>query len=171
MRVAAIPYEAGQGEAVDTLLRTLAADMRAKGLKLAGAVQWNEPKAGQTRCDMVLEDLATGTRYDVSANQRGDAPACRLNAHALEDVAGIVASSIVPGLDLVVLNRFGKQEAAKGGFRAVIEAAIANELPILTALNSAHRTLWHQFTGGEGTFIAADEAELRNWCRAQLHNT
>jgi len=167
MRVAAIPYEAGEGEAVDALLRALAAEMRAKGLKLAGAVQWNEAKPGQTRCDMVLEDLATGTRYDVSASQRGDEKACRLNSHALEDVAGVVASSIGPGLDLVVLNRFGKQEAAKGGFRAVIEAAIANEIPVITAFNSAHGTLWQQFTGGEGSFLAADKTALRDWCAKQ----
>ncbi len=168
MKLAAIPYDAGQGEAVDALLRDVAAALRSDGRKLAGAVQWNEPRPGDTRCDMVLENLATGERFDVSAPKSGDEKACRLNSYALEHVAGVVAASILPGIDLVILNRFGKQEAARGGFRATIEAAISHELPVVTALNSAHRNLWEHFSGGDGTFLEATPESVRAWCEASL---
>lgn len=97
MKLAAIPYDAGAGDTVDTLLATLAKDLRAHGLKLAGAVQWNESRANSSRCAMVLEDLATGERLDVSAEPDPDPQACRLNSYALEDVAGRVANTIAPG--------------------------------------------------------------------------
>lgn len=168
MKLAAIPYDAGEGEAVDALLREIAATLRGEGHRLAGAVQWNEAKPGQTRCDMVLENLATGERFDVSAEQTGDDKACRLNSYALEHVAGIVANSIDDGIELVILNRFGKQEAAKGGFRSTIEAAIARELPVITSLNSAHRNLWEHFSGGEGAFLEATPEAVRSWCVANL---
>ncbi len=92
-------------------------------------MQWNEPRANDSRCAMVLEDLASGERLDVSADPNADPSACRLNSYALEDVAGRVAGTIDPGVDLVILNRFGKQEAAHAGFRAIIEAAVSQELP------------------------------------------
>lgn len=168
MKLAAITYEAGKGDGVDSLLRDVAHKLRAKGFKLAGAVQWNEPMPGQSRCAMVLEDLATGERLDVSAEQSNDPHACRLNAYALEEVAGRVAGSIGPGVDLVILNRFGKQEAARAGFRAIIEAAVANELPVLTGLNAAHRPLWQDFTGGASDELKAESGAVYGWCSGVL---
>lgn len=168
MKLAAITYVAGGGDGVDRLLRGVAHDLRAKGFKLAGAVQWNEPKDGDTRCAMVLEDLATGERLDVSAEPSNDPHACRLNAYALEEVAGRVAGSIGPGVDLVILNRFGKQEAARAGFRAIIEAAVANDLPVLTGLNAAHRPLWQDFTGGASDELAPAADAVQAWCSGVL---
>lgn len=168
MKLAAIPYDAGQGEAVDALLRDIAVRLRQEGRRVAGAVQWNEPRSGDSRCDMVLENLATGERFDVSAAQQGDPSACRLNSYALEHVAGLIADTIKPGVDLVVLNRFGKQEAARGGFRAAIEAAITNDLPVITALNRAHTGLWQHFSGGESTYLDPAQASVETWCRTQI---
>lgn len=168
MKLAAIAYEAGAGEAVDELLADLARDLRSKGIRVAGAVQFNEPRPGDTRCAMVLEDLATGERLDVSAERNADPKACRLNSYALEDVAGRVANSITADRQLVILNRFGKQEASKAGFRAVIETAVTNELPVLTGLNSAHRPLWDAFTSGEGKYLPADKQAVAAWVEAVL---
>lgn len=165
MRVAAVAYQAGSGEAVDRLLAELANDLRQQGIKLAGAVQLNEPRPGQARCAMVLEDLATGERYDVSSTQDNDPNACRMDSYALEEVAGRLAGSIGPDIDLVILNRFGKQEAARAGFRAIIEAAVSNELPLLTGLNTAHRPLWDAFTSGAGEYLAPDKDTLNEWAR------
>ena len=122
MKIAAIGYVHGQGDAVDALLCEVAAALKAEGVKLAGAVQWNVERVGRSRCDMLLEDLATGRRIDASDINRAST-GCRLDAWALEDAAGLVASSIMPGVGLVIMNRFGKQEVAGQGFRAAIEAA------------------------------------------------
>lgn len=168
MKLAAVSYEAGGGDRVDELLARLARDLRGRGLKLAGAVQWNEPRANDSRCAMVLEDLATGERLDVSAAPSTDPHACRLNSYALEEVAGRVAGSIVAGVDLVILNRFGKQEAARAGFRAIIEAAVAHELPVITGLNVAHKALWDAFTTGSGDYLPADASAVEAWALAAI---
>ena len=168
MKLAAVSYEAGGGHAIDRLLVQLARELRGHGYKLAGAVQWNEPRANDSRCAMVLEDLATGERLDVSADPNTDPSACRLNSYALEDVAGRVAGSIGPGVDLVILNRFGKQEAARAGFRAIIEAAVAHELPVITGLNVAHKALWDEFTTGDGAYLNADPAAVNAWAVAAI---
>lgn len=168
MKVAAVAYEAGSGEAVDQLLVELADHLRGQGRKLAGAVQINEPRPGQARCAMVLEDLATGKRYDVTSSQGNDPSACRMDSYALEEVAGRLAESIGPDIDLVILNRFGKQEAARAGFRAIIEAAVSNELPLITGLNTAHRALWDAFTCGNGDYVNLDKDALQVWAKDAL---
>ena len=168
MKLATIAYEAGDGEQADALLRDLAHSLRAKGFRLAGAVQWNAPELGGSRCEMELEDLATGKRYSTAVDKAAGAPTCRLDASALEDVAGIVASTISPELDLVIVNRFGKQEIAGNGFRAVIEAAVVNELPVLTAINRAYSKDWAEFAGDDCAELSTDPALLNAWCAAVL---
>lgn len=168
MKLAAVSYEAGGGDAVDSLLAELARDLRGRGFKLAGAVQWNEPRANDSRCAMVLEDLATGERLDVSAAPNTDPSACRLDSYALEEVAGRVAGSIGPGVDLVIVNRFGKQEAARAGFRAIIEAAVSHDLPVITGLNVAHKGLWEAFTTGDGDYLAIDAPAINAWALAAI---
>lgn len=63
----------------------------------------------------------------------------------------------------MILNRFGKQEAARAGFRAVIEAAVAHEIPVLTGLNIAHRPLWEAFTSGDSDYLPIDAGAVSRW--------
>ena len=168
MKLAAVSYEAGAGDAVDTLLSELARELRGRGYKLAGAVQWNEIRPVDSRGAMVLEDFHFLEALYVSAVKSGDPNACRLNSYALEEVAGRVAGSIGPGVDLVILNRFGKQEAARAGFRAIIEAAVMSELPVITGLNVAHKALWDTFTTGDGDYLPAEPQAVSAWALAAI---
>jgi len=168
MKLAAIGYDAGQGDGVDAMLRALAHDLMAQGYKLAGAVQWNEVRQGQQHDAMILEDLATGNRLDVSGHLGAGANGCRLDSYALETVAGIVANTIDRDVDLVILNRFGKQEVSRAGFRPIIEAAVANELPVLTGLNNAFRPFWESFTSGEGVYLAPRREDIQAWAARTL---
>lgn len=167
MQIAAIAYAPKQGDAVDVILCDLARDLRGRGVHLAGAIQWNVARVSHSRCDMELEDLATGRRIDASDKKRA-ANGCRLDAWALEDAAGLVAASIVPGIGLAIFNRFGKQEVAGQGFRAAIETAIAAELPVLLSVNETYRAAFDAFTGGEARVLPADRAAVAAWCDAIL---
>lgn len=164
MKLATIAYEAGAGEAADAVLRDVANNLRSRGYRLAGTVQWNAPPEAESRCEMELEDLATGRRYSTAVKGPRQAQACRLDSSALEDVAGLVASSIAAGLDLVIINRFGKQEISGAGFRAIIEAAVANEVPVLTALNWTYAKDWQAFAGDVSTILEPELVSVQAWC-------
>jgi len=65
MNIAAILYEGDQGSTVDALLADVAYHLRERGWKLAGAVQaLGVPR--NSRCEMTLEDLATGARIETA---------------------------------------------------------------------------------------------------------
>jgi nucleoside-triphosphatase THEP1 len=173
MKLAAIIYGMGQADGVDAMLSALAAELRGAGFRLAGAVQHNTLQPQSPCSDMIIEDLATGRRIDISTPLAIAGGGCRLDAAALEDVAGIVAAGLEPGpasVDLVIVNRFGKQEMAGNGFRGVIEQAVAREIPLLIALNGVHRPQWDAFTGGHGDALPPTRAAVEQWCRGVLRD-
>jgi nucleoside-triphosphatase THEP1 len=167
MKVAAVIYDMGEAPRVDALLAALAERLRRDGYALAGAVQHNTDEAGRPCSDMRIEDLSTGRLMDIS-NPKTAGTGCRLDATALEDVAGIVAGGLDGAVDLVILNRFGKQEISGNGFRAMMESAVAREIPLLTVLNGVHRPAWDGFASGMAATLPPDATAIERWCRSVL---
>ncbi len=166
MKVAAVIYGMGEAQRVDEMVAEVALRLRCEGYALAGAVQHNTDEDGRPCSDMRIEDLSTGKLMDITNPQRG--AGCRLDATALEDVAGIIAGGLEREVDLVILNRFGKQEISGNGFRAMMENAVAREIPLLTVLNGAHRPAWDGFASGMAATLPPDAAAIERWCRSVL---
>ena len=92
MKLAAVLYDGGAGPQTDELIAELARGLRCAGFKLAGAVQSNVAIAGRSRCDIILEDLASGRTTKTSQDHGPLARGCRLDAGALEESVGLAAS-------------------------------------------------------------------------------
>lgn len=168
MKVAVVRYEAGSGPATDALLTELARRLKRAGYKLAGAVQSNTPAAGRNRCEMALEDLASGVCVKASEDRGPLARGCRLDAGALEEIAGLALASLGPEIDLVIINRFGKQEAAGHGLRPIIEGAVLGGKPVLVGVNNAYWSAWQAFAGDGAAVVPADHWMILNWCETAV---
>lgn len=168
MRVAAVVYGMGEAERVDRELAGLAGRLRQGGYTLAGAVQHNTVEGSSPCADMTLEDLATGARLDISTPLARAGGGCRLDATALEDATGIMAGALDRPVDLVIINRFGKQEIMGNGFRNMMEAAVTRDIPLLTALNGVHRSAWDDFADGMADILPPDADIIERWCRSVL---
>ena len=168
MRLAAVLYEVGRGEDVDALLADLACGLKRRGWRLAGAVQANEPRADGCRCDMTLEDLASGQRIDASEDRGPLARGCRLDTYALEEAVGMALSSLTPAVDLVIINRFGKREAERKGFRPLIEAAVLQNTPVIVGLSVCQLENWTKFAGDGSVHLQPIGAAVENWCASVL---
>lgn len=166
MKIAAILYEPGDAKAVDALFVRLASALKASGCKVAGAVQHNGVRNACS--NMSLEDVSSGRLFDISVPGDKKRETCSLDPAALEDVAGQITASLDSKPDVLIVNRYGKQEVLGCGLRSVIEAAIANEVPVVTALCTAHASSWDAFTGGEFQRLPAEDASLLEWCTAAL---
>jgi nucleoside-triphosphatase THEP1 len=150
------------------MLSEISATLRAQGYALAGTVQTNTEGPGGRCENMLIEDLSTGRLIDVSNPVHPERGGCRLNSTALEDVAGIIAVGLERNVDLVIINRFGKQEISGDGFRAVMEDAVAREIPLLTAVNAANRPAWDAFAAELSETLPADPLAIEQWCRSVL---
>jgi len=163
-RLAAIVYAAGEGAQVDVGLAAAARAVRATGLSLAGAVQHNTFGDDRCRCDMTLEDLATGRLVDISENRGKEARGCRLNSAALEEIVGMVGAAVEAGASLLIVNKFGKREVEGSGFRQVIARAMVLGVPVLVAVSRENEAAWSAFTGGMDERLPLDVESIRAWC-------
>ena len=152
--------------AADRLLFSVAETLNARGCRLAGAVQINtEPVAGRV-CDMDLMVLAGDRRVRISQNLGILSRGCRLDADALETAVGLVVQALDAGAQLLVVNKFGRQEAEGRGFRPIIGRALAGGVPVLTSVTHAKRPGFDSFAEDLGTELPADIDAVLAWCNS-----
>lgn len=133
--------------AADRALRDIAIELMEEGHRLAGLVQINTPRPGRSRCDMLLEELASGEHLGISQDRGPEARGCALDLAQLTAAMQKVRISLNAKPDLVILNKFGKTEAEGGGFRPLIANAIEAGLPMLIGVPWRNIESWRLFAG------------------------
>lgn len=154
------------GEA-DLLLTALAAELGAKGVRLAGAVQSNIDLGPDCSCEMELTILGDhGPDVRISQSLGSGSQGCRLDAGALETAVARVQSVLADGADIVILNKFAKQEAFGRGFRDVIASALEMGVPVLTYVPEGYEAAFAEFAGDFAEKL--DHQSAGAWCAAAL---
>jgi nucleoside-triphosphatase THEP1 len=143
--IVAIIYD--EGQRIAPLIDSVVTQLRAAGCELAGLRQINLPQAGQSRCDMILEDLASGDTVAISEDRGAGARGCRLDVDALLKAMARARSALLDGPDLLLVNKFGKTESEGGGLRPLIVTAIEREVPVLVAVPRGNLGGWRAFAG------------------------
>ena len=157
----------GKGRTDACLMQAVALMQRA-GLRLAGTVQSNPARAGRPNCEMDVHVLPEGPVLRISEDRGAQARGCRLDAGALEEA---VAASLarLDGAELLVVNKFGKQEAEGRGFVPVIAEALARDLPVLVGINPLNHGAFHAFADGLAQDLEAVPETIAAWAVAQCH--
>ncbi|MBA4490757.1 DUF2478 domain-containing protein [Paracoccus sp. S1E-3] len=154
----------GGGDGAHALMRRIAAALEADGVTVRGAIQTNTPLGADCHCDMVLEVLGdAGPDVTISQDLGRESTGCRLDAGALEAAAQRVLDTL-PVAQMVLLNKFGKQEILGRGMVAVIAAAMERDLPVLISVAPQQRAAFLAFAGDMAVQLAPEDAA--DWCRA-----
>ena len=161
--IAAILYRAEDD--VDTLLSDFALDRLRGGDRLGGIVQRNIKNAEGKKVDMQLIDLMTGRAIGISQTLGGGAASCKLDAGGLAESAQAVRRAVENAVDLVVINKFSKQEAGGHGLRDEFGEAIVAGLPLLTAVPEKCAEAWRDFTGDQAVTLPCARDALDAWWR------
>ena len=112
--LAAIVY--ANEEYPDEILKWIVSECRSRNLLLSGVLQHPVSEGADKRCDVLLEDLASGYRTLLFEDRGSGAKGCRLDVAALIDASMQVDRSLDNDPALLVLNKFGEVEAEDGGF-------------------------------------------------------
>ena len=72
------------------------------------------------------------------------------------------------GADILILNKFGKQEAEGRGLRNPIVVAVELGIPVLVGLNSGRRESWNAFCGTASNIFEVDDTAIDHWLDAML---
>jgi molybdate transport system ATP-binding protein len=160
-RFAAILYR--PEDDVDTLLTRFALERRRAGDRLGGIVQVNEKNIAGQQVGMNALDLMTDRSISLCQPLGSGAMACKLDAGGLAEAAMVIADAISADVDLIVINKFSKQEAAGRGLRSEFADAILSGTPLLTAVPEKCFDDWLSFTGDRGTTLHCAPHVVAAW--------
>ncbi len=161
MLMAVIPYSSGFE--IDRFMADAASRLKARGLRLGGVVQHNEGTCESGCFAMALEDLASGVRFPISENRGAGATGCRLDATGLAAAGGALGAALAGKTDLVIVNKFGRQEALGQGLRQEIAAALLAGLPVLIAVRRDMLPAFRDFAGEDWTELPALAEAVEAW--------
>ncbi|MFI4936706.1 MAG: DUF2478 domain-containing protein [Caulobacterales bacterium] len=159
-----------EGVEADRLLTQCARRLAEAGFRLGGVVQSNPRRPDRRRCDMRLTDLLGGAEIEISQDLGGGAGACRLDPGALARASLLVERAVAADVDLVIVNKFGKQEAQGGGLRSALAGALTSEIPVLLGVSSLNLDAFSAFAGGAFTRLEPDQDAIVAWCQNALRS-
>jgi nucleoside-triphosphatase THEP1 len=161
LNLAAIVYR--PVDDVDSLLARFAGDLTGRGHRLGGIVQRNTKGERGQRERMEVIDLMTGRAVRICQDLGNGAAACKLNSAGLAEAATAVTRAVAADVELVIVNKFSKQEASGRGLRTEIADAVTAGLPLLTAVSDNCYDAWMSFTSGFGTTLLCERRTVEEW--------
>ena len=165
MSIAAL--QGASSAVVQGLLAEFAGRMKADGFRVAGVVEMAADCSAGACGKLAVCDLWTGAIIPISQDLGPGSTACNLDPRGLTEACAAVERAIDWGADLVILSKFGKQEAARGGLSDAFRAAVAAGLPIATAVSPAMADEWLSFAGEFSEFVVAVPGALEAWWSRQ----
>ncbi|MFN5569111.1 MAG: DUF2478 domain-containing protein [Bradyrhizobium sp.] len=137
---------------IQELLGEFALRLADAGLRVSGVIESSADKAKPCKA-MVLRNLDDERLFSISQDLGPGSQACNLDPEGLVLACAAVQQSIARGTDVVILSKFGKQEAAAG-------------LPIITAVSPAMMVAWSNFAGPFAACVPAEIARGPGWIEA-----
>lgn len=151
----------GRGRA-DDLIAEVVRMFKADGLRLAGTARAKPVDPGGHPCDMDLQVLPNGPGFRISQPLGKGAKGCRLDGGVIESIAAAVEARL-SGADLLIVNKFGKQEAQGRGLCPAITMAIEMGIPALVGMNQMNTPDFDAFSGGIAEHLSPDLGAIRDW--------
>lgn len=159
----ALPLEIDAG----TWLGSIIERLRSAGLTIGG-MNAADTEGGPWECrrPMYLRDLLTGATIKISQDLGPAAEGCALDTGQLALAGQSIHRAIAAGVSLIVVNKFGAQEAAGAGMRDELFAAAEAGLPVLTTVKPELLDAWREFVGELGELLPPQADAVEAWCLA-----
>jgi len=154
----------------DALLARCAAGLVASGYRLGGVVQSNTRRSGRRRCDMYVKDLLGGDEIKISLDRGNEARGCRLDPDAFARINAWVERAVLERVDLLIINKFGREEAHGRGLRSVIAKALIAEIPLVIGVSTRNLCEFLTFVGDSTTRLKPDIEAITAWCRNAIED-
>jgi len=160
--LAALVYDQTQNP--DEMLRAFASDLKARGYRAVGLVQLGHHCVDEPKLSAML--VHTGEELQLFQDLGGCATGCRLDVGRLLNAGAQVARAVDAGADLVIANRFGRQECEGKGLSFLIERALSADIPVVIAVSSHRFADWIRFSDGMSVKLRCDRESLEAWWSA-----
>jgi hypothetical protein len=160
--LAALVYDRDQDP--DEILRDFAADLKADGVRAVGLVQTGHHCLDTPKLSAML--VHSGEELQLFQNLGTCSTGCRLDVGQLLDAGAQVATAIDQGADVVIVNRFGRQEREGKGLSYLVDRALSADIPVVIAVPSHRFADWIRFADGMSVKLRCDRESLDVWWQA-----
>lgn len=143
------------------LLSSFAAECRSRGLKVAGVIAEAHGLPDRTCSAGILRNIASKEGFPIYLADSPAGTSCHLDSRGVDAACASLLDQLARS-DLIVLSKFGKLEAVKGGLYPAFQAAIAAGKPIVTSVSAKHETAWRAFAPS-AVHIDAKQQALTDW--------
>ena len=144
-------------EDVDAPLAACVAALEAEGVRVGGLLQ---------RLGVLLTVLPSRETIRLDDPRGPGVLGCTLDADALTRAAMALRVVARGRVDLLVVSRFGKEEAAGGGWRAELAEALLGGLPVIIGVRRVLLPAWQDFLGPDAPVLPPDVPALLAWLRS-----
>ena len=151
---------------VQARLAEFARARMAEGLRVGGCVEEFSGTPGQGCAGRALRDLATGRRRIIGQDLGPGSLACHLDASGVAEACQDALEAIEAGCDVLILAKFGKLEAERGGLTDAFGAAVERDIPVITAVAPQFSTAWTDYAGDLASYVEPSREALDAWWRA-----
>jgi len=150
-----------RGDALGEFVR----ELKALGVKVGGLLQEvvRNPDGSRDRIDTI--DIATGNRVVINQTTPATLKShlCSLDTAALAETTQVLRRAVADNARLIIVEKFGHQEAEGEGLAADILDVIASGVPMLVAVPETSFDAWQDRTGGLGVRLGFDLGAFRDW--------
>lgn len=156
--LAALVYTEDQDP--DGILHEFASGLNANGHRAVGIVQLGRycPDAS-----LSAKLVSTGEQLRLFQDMDACSAGCRLDIGRLTVAGERIARTLDEGADILIVNRFGRQEREGKGLAHLIERALGADIPVVIAVPSHHFAAWITFAGGMTVKLHCDRESLDAW--------
>jgi hypothetical protein len=159
--LAALVYE--QDQDPDEILRDFAAELNRRGYRAVGLVQLGHHCVDDNLSAMLVH---TGERLPLFQDLGNCSAGCRLDVGQLLGAGQQIATAIDEGADLLIVNRFGRQEREGKGLSYLVERALSADIPVVIAVPSHRFADWIKFADGMSVKLTCSREALDGWWNA-----
>jgi nucleoside-triphosphatase THEP1 len=156
--LAAVVY--GDGEDPDAVMAAFAGDLSRQGRRVAGLIQVAR-NCEDGRLSVLV--LHSGEMIPLLDDRGPEAKGCKLNVGQLLHAGEEVARALSDGADLLIINRFGKQEREGKGLAYLIERALSADIPVMVAIHTSRFADWTKFSERMSVKLGCNGDSLGTW--------
>lgn len=157
--VAALVYEAHQQP--DHVLLNFVAALKAEELRPVGLVQIGHHNAGVAELAAMM--VHSGERIDLFQEAAAYTQGRRLDLDKLAAARSALMAVIDQGADLLIVNRFGRQEQQGRGLAHLIEYALGADVPVVVPVPAFRFDDWIAYIEGMCVKLPCDGDALTTW--------
>lgn len=148
-----------------TVLWSVIHRLRTQGVKVGGLM--NKCENGQ-HLSAVIQSIQDAREYTISQCLGTGSTGCRLDTAALAESSVVLRDAIDDRVDVLVINKFGIAEAEGRGLSDEYARAIAEQIPVLSLVDTKYLSSWRSFIADYGEQLPLNADAVIHWVQFRL---